>query len=123
MGESSQSQVARPTSAERFRRNSQRKARSLPSSIATRQWPRTAREIGGGGLWQHDIKMGEAQIKNIGSGAPLRRRPDRRHRVDRRVPGVRSGTHAHWSSDQRIWRLPNATLTATKGDHDVANHQ
>jgi 2-hydroxycyclohexanecarboxyl-CoA dehydrogenase len=32
--------------------------------------------IGEGSLWQHDIKMGETQIKNIESGAPLRSRPE-----------------------------------------------
>jgi NAD(P)-dependent dehydrogenase (short-subunit alcohol dehydrogenase family) len=32
--------------------------------------------IGEGSLWQADIKMGEAQIKNIESTTPLRRRPE-----------------------------------------------
>jgi 2-hydroxycyclohexanecarboxyl-CoA dehydrogenase len=32
--------------------------------------------IGEGSLWQSDIKMGAAQIKNIEAGIPLRRRPE-----------------------------------------------
>jgi NAD(P)-dependent dehydrogenase (short-subunit alcohol dehydrogenase family) len=31
--------------------------------------------IGAGSLWQADVKMGEAQIKNIEASTPLRRRP------------------------------------------------
>ena len=34
--------------------------------------------IGEQSLWQHDIKMGEAQIRNIEASTPLRRRPEAR---------------------------------------------